>query len=193
MPTCPSCGHTWTAPKRTRSTPEAPATADTAVMTTEQLYAFYKRTSHIGDVAFFAEHCGDAAIRNQAIVLLGEAEQGLPKPETLRRLTRLQESWRLVRLGWLPANEDRFWRAVRRLGARERGKRYRQARDRFLSHLRDACSGARSTYYQPTPNWSLSETIDGMIAQLGDEARELVRAARAICPAIDPELDRTAA
>lgn len=179
---CPSCGHTWATTKR--STRSTPAPVDTASLTVEQMYAFYKRTSHIGDVAFFAQAMrAHPAIRNQAIVLLGEAEQGLDKRETLRRLARLQESWRSLETR--PADsEDRFWAKVQREGAREHGRRYREQRDQVIRHLREAVAYQPWSFH-PTPTWCRGETIDDMIDQVAREVRDLVRAARAICPAID--------
>jgi len=178
---CPHCGHTWSASSKPKSIAQP---SDTATLTVEQLYAHYKKTAHIEDVRFFVGATADKAIGNQAIVLLAEAEHGLNRAETLRRLTRLQQSWRERERP--PADERRFWMQIRQLGKRSRGLTYRQARDRVLSHLRDAAGGVRSTYYRPTPMWSASETIDGMLDQVIDEVRDLMRAARAICPAIEP-------
>lgn len=48
--TCPNCSHTFTPETRQRSTPAA--VADTATMTTAELFAHYKRTAPLEDLRF---------------------------------------------------------------------------------------------------------------------------------------------
>jgi hypothetical protein len=70
-------------------------------MSTDQLFAYYKATAPIADTAFFVSACqrsGYRGIANQAIYLLAEAEQGLPRVEVYRRLRALQDSWRATGL-----------------------------------------------------------------------------------------------
>jgi hypothetical protein len=68
---------------------------DTSNMATAELLAHYKRVSHIGDCAFFRDHCSNPQLAAQADRLYGLALGGeLNKRETLRLLTALQDSWR---------------------------------------------------------------------------------------------------
>ena len=88
---CQYCGHDPTPRARKVQPPSKPPSE----MSVEELYAFYKRTSHVDDVRFFSQamaRAGLGGLSNQAIVLLVEAEHGLARTEVLRRLTRLQES-----------------------------------------------------------------------------------------------------
>ena len=117
---CPQCGHSWQLERKSKPTPVEKSTAE---MSTAELYAFYKRTSHIEDVRFFSQamaRAGIGTIANQAIVLLVEAEHGLARTEVLRRLLRLQESWRT--LNRPTANDALFWRQVTQQARHMRAK-----------------------------------------------------------------------
>lgn len=73
------------------------AAVDTAAMGDDELRAYYKRTSHIGDVRFFIQTAlvaGPTDLSAPAIALLNAAKVGLPKAETLRRLSEIQDRWR---------------------------------------------------------------------------------------------------
>lgn len=187
MPTCPSCGHCWgTKPKRATRAGDV----DLAALSDAELYAHYKKTSHIGDAEFLYAIVRQAIdpeagpIAHDLWHLVCEAQSGLAKAETLRRLRAVQVQW-FTRHDPAP-DEARFWAQQRRLGARARGRAYREQRDRMLGHVADAANPRmRKTYYSPTPAWCRSATIEGLIAQVGEEVRDLVRAARAICPQVD--------
>ena len=176
--TCPHCGQSFEQSSSKRKALATVVSNDTATMTTAQVYAHYKRAAHIEDVRFFSQHCNEPTIANQAIALLYDAEHGLSRAETLRRLTRLQESWRTINRQ--APDEKRFWAALYHTNRHTRGTEYRAQRDRVLRHIKEACMFVRATYYRPTPTWCVSDTADGMIAQVGNETRDLVRAARVL-------------
>lgn len=176
---CPYCGHE----PKARKVKVQPAEKSTAEMSTAELYEFYKRTSHIEDVRFFSAmlaRAGLGPLANQAIVLLVEAEHGLPRAEVLRRLIRLQESWRTR--DQPAADEGRFWRHCRQLGARQRGKEYRDMRDRLLPRIKNLARGLdyRGAYTH-THDWD-----DDQRYVISDVVR-LAHAARELCPSIATE------
>jgi hypothetical protein len=171
---CPSCGHSWQAARKPRP---AIAPADTAALSTAELYAYYKKGSHIDDVRFFVNRLDDCpAIQHQAIVLRTEAEHGLPRAEVLRRLGRLQESWRT--LGRPPSDEAAFWRSWDQSGKQRRGAALRAQRDRVLTRIHHLVRGRdyrgwrlQESEWDHEQQWVIRHTI------------ELAHKARALCPA----------
>jgi hypothetical protein len=155
-------------------------------MSPKELYAFYKRTSPVEDVRFFAacmvSEIGANRLHEDANSLLRDAEHGLARAEIVRRLTRLQERWRTKDRP--AADEAGFWRQARRQGARDRGQKYREQRAYVLRHVQEATDFRKSSY-GPTPTWCTGDTLEEMIDQVKDEVRDLIRAARKICPTID--------
>ena len=93
---CPNCHHEWsTATPKPKPKPISETAADTSSMSDTELYAYYKRTSHVADVRFFRDHCAHELIARQADSLYGMALSGeLNKAETIRRLVNLQDHWR---------------------------------------------------------------------------------------------------
>ena len=91
MPTCPCCGHTYTNRK-----PKAVQPVDTSQLSDREVYAHYKRIAHIEDVRFFA------AIWSQPTVLalLADAENGLSRTDTIKRLVMLHAQWRRATNPW---------------------------------------------------------------------------------------------
>jgi len=174
---CPMCGHDPKARKAKPAAEHKPA----AELTTTELYAMYKRTAPIEDTRFFVhalQRGGHHGIANQAIVLLAEAEHGLNRAEVYRRLVRLQESWRCE--GRPAADEAGFWRKCRQLGARDRGKDYRQLRDHVVDEIRRTCDRRSTRAWTRDPaDWEdqRSDVVTSTI--------KLVRVARTICPWID--------
>jgi len=137
--------------------------------------------AHGEDTRFFVhalQRGGHHGIANQAIVLLAEAEHGLNRAEVYRRLVRLQESWRCE--GRPAADEAGFWRKCRQLGARDRGKDYRQLRDHVVDEIRRTCDRRSTRAWTRDPaDWEdqRSDVVTSTI--------KLVRVARTICPWID--------
>lgn len=100
---CPHCG-THIEPTRKKKPITVSAPVDTTALSDKALYAYYKRTSHIEDVRFFADRTvaqiGRNRIHEDTLSLLRAAEQGLPRAETLRQLTALHDAWRRTSDVW---------------------------------------------------------------------------------------------
>lgn len=106
MPTCPSCRHTWTTPKRPRPQPAA-ALISTAELSIAELYKYYKRTAAAEDIAF---------VRRVAPYVV------LPDPCTPAQAFQAfreqsKPSWKRQR-----PDEARFWRWHTRSARQARGR-----------------------------------------------------------------------
>ena len=177
---CPACGHTWTPPTRARA---SRASIDTATLSDTDVFAYCRRTAPLEDLRFFAAHCDDETLQQLCERLRVDAFDGerliLTRTAFYTRLTAIQQQWRERETRAVPSDETAFWRAAVRTNVRERARKYREARDRVLVHVRETCTWTKE-WHQPTPHWCIGESVDDMITQTANEVRDLVRAAREI-------------
>lgn len=100
MPTCPSCGHSWSTVRRIAFEP-----TDTTGLSDKALMALYHRTAPVLDCAFVVRHHPE----------LASLVPDHPTPADARRLFDAART-----IGRTPATEDQFWSAVRAYTARKR-------------------------------------------------------------------------
>lgn len=108
MELCPCCNRTMPKPRRVSAEP-----ADTSTLDVKALYAHYKATAPIEDLKFFLRSPTlPKMVRCDAEALLHTMTQNpLPRAEFYRRLTALQDRWRIVANG-IEAAEKLFAQAA---------------------------------------------------------------------------------
>lgn len=89
---CPTCGRKLPAPK-TQATEPIP----TSEMTDRELFAHYRKTAHIGDVAFMLNNARMSDPLRVKVAALLEAAPRLGRSETLRLHMRNLAEWRIER------------------------------------------------------------------------------------------------
>lgn len=93
---CPCCNQTIRKPRASKAT--APVVVvDTAAMSNAELFAYYKKTSPLGDVEFFIRTAnGSPDVMSRAESLRSDIVSGAVKVrgDILSRLSALQDTWR---------------------------------------------------------------------------------------------------
>lgn len=88
---CSCCGQTIKTPKAA-----IVQTVDTSSMSTDQLYAHYKKTAPVEDARFFLAHCSTLTpeMRAELETLIGRPPA---RAEFYRRYRAVQDAWRMLR------------------------------------------------------------------------------------------------
>ena len=161
MPTCPSCGHTWDAPKRVATPVPAP---DLSTLSTKALYAYYKRTAPAEDVAFVRRYAPYVVLpENCTSSQAFQAFREQSPPSWTRRAP----------------DEAAFWRWHKQAKRRAWGAAFRQQRDQLLHALQ---APKLRVWERQTPAQYIQDCADAN----AERARTLVQTLRRGLPTFAP-------